>query len=45
MNRAALESLDKETLVTLVLAQAESIAALSRQVEVASSPSKQGNRI
>ena len=34
MNREALESLDKETLVRLVLAQAESIAALTRQVEV-----------
>lgn len=34
MNRASLESLDKETLVTLVLAQAESIAALTRQVGI-----------
>jgi hypothetical protein len=34
MNRAALESLDKETLVTLVLAQAESIVALTRQVGI-----------
>jgi transposase len=34
MNRAALESLDKETLVTLVLAQSGSIAALTRQVAI-----------
>ena len=34
MNREAVESLDKETLVRLVLAQAESIAVLTRQVEV-----------
>jgi transposase len=34
MNCAALESLDKETLVTLVLAQAESIVALTRQVGI-----------
>ena len=34
MNREALLSLDKETPVRLVLAQAESIAVLTRQVEV-----------
>jgi transposase len=34
MNRGALESLDKETLITLVLAQAESIAALTRQAGI-----------
>ena len=34
MNREALESLDNETLIRLVLAQAEMIAALTRQVEV-----------
>ena len=33
MNRDALEALDKETLIRLVLAQAETIAALTRQVE------------
>jgi len=32
MNREALESLDKETLIRLVLSQAETIAALTRQV-------------
>ena len=34
MNREAVESLDKETLIRLVLAQAETIAALTRQVEL-----------
>jgi transposase len=34
MNREAIESLDKETLIRLVLAQARTIDALSRQVEV-----------
>ena len=34
MNRESLERLDKETLIRLVLAQAETIAALTRQVEV-----------
>jgi transposase len=34
MNREALEALDKESLIRLVLAQAEMIAALTRQVEV-----------
>jgi transposase len=34
MTRAALESLDKETLICLVLAQAKTIAALTRQVEI-----------
>lgn len=33
MNRNALDSLDKESLIRLVLAQAETIAALTRQVE------------
>jgi transposase len=32
MNREALESVDRETLIQLVLAQAEAIAALTRQV-------------
>jgi transposase len=34
MNRESLESLDKESLIRLVLAQAETIAALTRQVEI-----------
>ena len=34
MNREAVESLDKETLIGLVLSQAETIAALTRQVEM-----------
>jgi hypothetical protein len=34
MNREAVESLDKETLIRLVLSQAEAIAALTRQVEM-----------
>ena len=34
MNREALEALDKESLIRLVLARAETIAALTRQVEV-----------
>jgi transposase len=34
MNRESLELLDKETLIRLVLAQAETIAALTRQVQV-----------
>src|SRR5450755_3424268 len=34
MNRETLESLDKETLIRLVLSQAEAIAALTRQVEM-----------
>ena len=34
MNREALDSLDKETLIRLVLTQAETIAALNRQVEM-----------
>jgi transposase len=34
MNRESLERLGKETLIRLVLAQAETIAALTRQVEV-----------
>jgi transposase len=34
MNRESLESLDKESLILLVLAQAEAIAALTRQVEL-----------
>ena len=34
MNREAVESLDKETLIRLVLSQAETIAALTRQVEM-----------
>jgi transposase len=34
MNREALESLDKETLIRLALSQAETIAALTRQVEM-----------
>lgn len=34
MNRAGLEPLDKETLIRLVLTQAETIAALTRQVEI-----------
>jgi len=34
MNREALESLDKETLIRLALSQAETIAELSRQVEM-----------
>jgi transposase len=34
MNREALESLDKETLIRLVLAQAETIAARTGQVEM-----------
>src|SRR3990172_9439021 len=34
MNRAALESADKETLILLVLAQAEAITSLTRQVEI-----------
>ncbi|MGZ9111696.1 MAG: hypothetical protein ACXW3X_11585, partial [Rhodoplanes sp.] len=33
MNREALESLDKEALIHLVLKQAETIAALTRHVE------------
>lgn len=34
MNREAVESLDKETLIRLVLSQAGTIAALTRQVEM-----------
>ena len=34
MNREVLDSLDKESLIRLVLAQAETIAALTRQVEI-----------
>ena len=34
MNREAVESLDKETLIRLVLSQAATIAALTRQVEM-----------
>ena len=34
MNREALDSLDKEALIRLVLTQAETIAALNRQVEM-----------
>jgi transposase len=34
MNREAVESLDKETLIRLVLSQAETIAALTRQIEM-----------
>ena len=34
MNREVLESLDKESLIRLVLAQAETIAVLTRQVEI-----------
>lgn len=34
MNREAVDSLDKETLIRLVLSQAETIAALTRQVEI-----------
>jgi transposase len=34
MNREALESLDKETLIRLALSQAETIAGLTRQVEM-----------
>src|ERR1700674_1228199 len=34
MNREALESLDKETLIRLALSQAETIAAVSRKVEM-----------
>ena len=34
MNRESLESLDKESLIRLDLAQAETIAALTRQVEI-----------
>ena len=34
MNREAVDSLDKETLIRLVLSQAETIAALTRQVEM-----------
>src|SRR5665811_532068 len=34
MYREAVESLDKETLIRLVLSQAETIAALTRQVEM-----------
>jgi transposase len=34
MNRETLESLDKDTLIRLVLAQAETIAALTQQVEI-----------
>src|SRR5476649_2622113 len=34
MNRDAVESLDKETLVRLVFSQAETIAALTRQLEM-----------
>ena len=34
MNREAVESLDKEKLIRLVLSQAEAIAALTRQVEM-----------
>ena len=33
MNREALESLDKETLIRLVLVQAQTISALTRQIE------------
>jgi transposase len=33
MNRGALESLDKETLIRLVLMQAQTISALTRQIE------------
>jgi hypothetical protein len=33
MDREALESLDKESLIRLVLAQAELIASLTKQVE------------
>jgi hypothetical protein len=34
MNREALDSLDKEALIRLVLTQAETIAALNPQVEM-----------
>jgi len=34
MDREAVESLDKETLIRVVLSQAETIAALTRQVEM-----------
>ena len=34
MEREAVESLDKETLIRVVLSQAETIAALTRQVEM-----------
>ena len=34
MNREALRTLDKEALIDLILAQAETIKALTRQVEV-----------
>jgi transposase len=34
MNREAVDSLDKETLIRLVLSQAETIATLTRQVEI-----------
>jgi transposase len=34
MDRKAVESLDRETLIRLVLSQAETIAALTRQVEM-----------
>ena len=34
MNRELLESLDKESLIQIILAQAEAIAALTRQVEI-----------
>ena len=34
MNREALDSIDKETLIRLVLSQAETIGGLSRQVEM-----------
>lgn len=34
MDRAALESADRETLILLVLSQAEAITSLTRQVEI-----------
>ena len=40
MDCASLEALDKETLIRLVLSQAETIAALTRQVEKAGCASK-----
>ncbi len=36
MNRESLESLDRETLIQIILAQAETIAALTRQVGILS---------
>jgi hypothetical protein len=38
MNREALESLAKETLIRLVLVQAQTISALTRQIEFLTAP-------